>query len=183
MKTKTAILLFLFLAVIQLTVPLYMTWHWEDVLKNGHQFYWATAPVDPYDALKGRYIDLHFKEMSGPILDGSDFAHGQTAYAVIGERRDNKAYIQGIRANRPAGEPFLRVKVLYVKKDQDQAFVIVPFKRYYLPEDVAPAAETAYRTSAGKDGVALVRIKDGYGVVEQLYIGDKTLLDVLRERK
>jgi len=47
---------------------------------------------------------------------------------------------------------------------------------------IARTADIAYRKSAGKDGVALIRIKDGYGVVEQLYIGNKTIYEYLQSQ-
>lgn len=49
-----------------------------------------------------------------------------------------------------------------------------------MQEELAPAAETAYRQNAGTDGIVTVRVKNGNGVVEELYIGDKTIYEYLR---
>jgi uncharacterized membrane-anchored protein len=179
MKPKTMLLLFLLVVILQLSVPLYMMWHWENVLNTGRPFYWVTAPVDPYDLLKGRYVDLGFKEQKGIVLDDEKFQSGQKAYALLTER-DGKAVISSISASQPDNDVFVRVTIQYV--ENNVAHVSLPFKRYYLPENVAPAADIAYRKSAGKDGVALIRIKDGYGVVEQLYIGNKTIYEYLQSQ-
>lgn len=180
MNTKrTILLLFIGVSLLQAAVPLYMAWHWENVLKTGHQFFWQTAPVDPYDAFKGRYVELRFKENTGPLMDKLEPALGQSMYAIIAENAAGRAYISEVSASRPAVGDYVKVKVY--KEGDNQVRVILPFTRYYLPEDLAPAAEAAYREAAGRQtGLAAVRIKDGYGVVEQLYIGDKTLDSLLR---
>ncbi|MDD4600684.1 hypothetical protein SDC9_20831 [bioreactor metagenome] len=180
-NNKLVILLFVAVAIIQLAAPLFMAWHWEDVLQTGQRFYWQTAPVDPYDAFKGRYIDLRFKETSGPVLDKENLEYGQTAYAVIQANADGQATISGVSAKQPTAFPYVKVKMLYI--ENNTAHVELPFKRYYLPENMATAAESAYRESAGKTGIAAIRLKDGYGVIEQLYIDDKSLEDYLSENR
>ncbi|QJW45624.1 GDYXXLXY domain-containing protein [bacterium BFN5] len=176
---KCLLVLFLAISLAQIAAPLYMAWHWENILLTGQTFYWQTAPVDPYDAFKGRYIDLRFKEMSAPSLDSTEFNYGQTAYALLGVNQEGQAYIRGIAHLQPAETPFIRVKINYIQ--DNQVHVELPFRRYYLPENQATAAETAYQKKAGQTAVAAVRLKDGYGVIEQLYIDNKTLTDYLLE--
>lgn len=177
MKNKKIILLFIAVAVIQIFTALYMAWQWEDILQTGQRYYWVTAPVDPYDMFKGRYIDLSFKETSGPPLDNTRFSYGQTAYAIIAENAEGKAFITGVSSQQPANQSYIKVKAYY--NENGNIRVELPFKRYYLPENLAAPAETAYRESAGKTGIAAVRIKNGYGVIEELYIGEKTLREHL----
>lgn len=171
--------LFLSLAIIQLAAPLYMIWHWEDVLQNGRQYIWVTAPIDPYDALRGRYVDLRFKEMQGPIQEGAKLITGETAYAMIAEDEKGYAFISHITNLRPEGNSYVKIKEFYVDNDHVVHFVL-PFKRYYMQEDLAPEAEKAYRENAGKECVVSVRIKDGYGVLEELYIENKKIHEYLR---
>lgn len=177
-KNKKLFYLFIGLAMMQLAAPLYMIWHWEDVLQNGRQYHWVTAPVDPYDALRGRYVDLGFKERKIDPQGGETFKRGQTAYAMIAENEKGYAVVTGISSLRPEGNSYVKIKVSYVQQDGSVHFVL-PFKRYYMQEDMAPAAETAYRKNAEKDGIVVVRIKDGYGVLEELYIGDQKIYDYL----
>ena len=158
-----------------------MVWHWEDILQKGKQCIWVTAPVDPYDALRGRYVALRFKEMQGPILGNEQLNLGQTAYAMIAEDQNGYAFISSISAYRQEGEEnsYLKIKVSYVQ-DNNIVHFVLPFKRYYMQEDLAPIAEQAYGKSAGKEAIATVRVKDGYGVVEELYIGDQRIYEYLR---
>lgn len=180
-KVPLSRLCFIVLAVLQLAAPLYMAWRWEDILATGRRYLWVTAPVDPYDVLKGRYVDLGFREAKGPITDGAKLESGQTAYASIAAGADGHAVISGVSAKCPAGDSYVKVRVRYVK--DNTAYVALPFKRYYMEETLAPAAEQAYRERAGQDGVVSVRIKGGYGVIEQLYIGDQTIYEYLRGKK
>lgn len=172
--------LFIGVAILQATVPLYMAWRWENILQTGQLFYWQTAPVDPYDAFKGRYVYLGFKENKVPILDNTITGFRQKAYALVAENAEGQAFISGVTARRPEQGVYIKVDV-YRSGDEDKAYVILPFSRYYLPEDLAPAAEAAYRKSAGKSGIAAVRIKDGYGVIEELYIEGTPLFEFLRQ--
>lgn len=183
MKNKKWLLsLFILVAFIQLTVPVFMAWRWEDVLQTGRRFYWETAPVDPYDAFKGRYVALGFKENTLSGVNTETLTGGQLVYAIIDENAEGKAYISGLSMVRPDSGYYIKAKAYAVGKDK--VHVNLPFNRYYLPEELAAQAETVYRESAGKQsGVAAVRIKDGYGVVEQLYIGDKTLQEVLQQTR
>ena len=177
-NVRLLLILFAAAALLQLAAPLYMAWHWENILRTGQPSYWITAPVDPYDAVKGRYIDLNFKHAYGPLLEPDDLRYGQTAYATIASDQNGRAFISGITAGQPPAAPYVKVKVLYV--ENSTVHVELPFKRYYLPEDSAPAAESAYRKSAGQTGLAAVRLKDGYGVIEELYIDQQPLADYLR---
>lgn len=179
MKSKKWLLgLFIVVAVLQLAVPLYMAWRWEDILQTGHRFYWQIGPVDPYDAFKGRYMELRFKENSAP--GNTELASGQMVFAIIAENAEGQAYISKVSTTRP--ETGYYVKATVYAQGNNTLHVSLPFTRYYLPEELAPAAEAAYRESAGKQtGMAAVRIKDGYGVVEQLYIGNQTLWEFLQQ--
>ncbi|HEY3424795.1 MAG TPA: GDYXXLXY domain-containing protein [Negativicutes bacterium] len=180
-NAKLVLGLFIIVAVLQLAAPLYMAWHWENILQTGSQYYWQTAPVDPYDALKGRYVDLGFKEQKGPLVGNSNLEQGQIAYALLAKDANGHTVISSVSASQPAETSYVRVKVSYTKDNIVQ--VELPFRRYYIQEDLAFAAEQAYHQRAAKEGTAAVRIKDGYGVIEQLYIGDESIYEYLRGKK
>ena len=181
MRQQIRLLLFITAAILQLATPLYMAWHWEDILQTGETFYWQTAPVDPYDTFKGRYMDLRFQQTTIPRPDHTAWRYGQTAYALIDHDSQNHAYISGISRSAPSNAAYLQVKVSYIQ--DDTIHIELPFKRYYLPEDLTTAAENAYRKHVGDATVAAVRIKDGYGVIEQLYIKGQPLSEFLQNQK
>lgn len=179
-KSKYLVLAaFVALCLMQIATPVYMAWLWEDVLQRGEPMKWRTAPVDPYDALRGRFIALAFKENKGPLSGDSSLESGRMAYAAVAVNEAGEAVITGVSSQPPAGR-YVKVKVWYTQGSQ--VHVELPFNRYYVPEDIAPAAEKAYQSKAGQDGIAVVRLKNGYGVVEQLYIGGKPLRDYIKQQ-
>lgn len=179
MKSKQLVIkIFVVIAIIQLAVPLYMVWRWEDILQNGQQYTWVTAPVDPYDAFRGRYVDLRFQEAAAPIVGNAILNYGQTAYAIIEKDQKGYAFISGVSDLRPEGNSYVKINVSYVH--ENIVHFELPFKRYYMQEELAPKAEDAYRQNAGTEATVSVRIKNGYGVIEQLYIGNQTIYDYLR---
>jgi uncharacterized membrane-anchored protein len=180
MKQRMVVILFAVLAAVQLAAPLYMAWRWEDILQTGTVYKWRTAPVDPYDALRGRYIDLWFKDTRGPAAPGENFKNGQTVYASFATDAEGFARITAVSATKPAGGDYVEARAGYFTAATGMWTVMLPFKRFYMREDLAPLAERAYQRTAGKDAVVTVRIKGGLGVIEQLYIGDKTIDEYLR---
>lgn len=176
---------FIFLALAQLCVPLYTVWKWEDVLRNGLPFYWVTKPVDPYDAFRGRYIDLYFQEDKGPLAADSSIDSirgGHSVYAVLGTDSKGLAVVQEVSVNKPLNKQYVKAKFLRIDKNS-LVHIALPFKRYYLPEDLAMRAETEMaRKSRNKEyAVAVIRVKDGNGAIENIYFGDESLLKYLRK--
>ena len=169
--------LFGLLCLLQLAVPLYMVWRWENILQTGVAYQWRTAPVDPYDALRGRYIDLRFKDTKGPV-NGAKIEPGKTAYGLLGRDEQGFAYIVAVSSQKPVNGDYVEVRTSYMTGNLMN--VTLPFKRFYMREDLAPLAEKAYQKNAGKDGKVTVRVKNGLAVIEQVYIGDQTIEDYLR---
>ncbi len=179
-KRRVVVILFAVLAAVQLAAPLYMAWRWEDILQTGVAYKWRTAPVDPFDALRGRYVDLRFKDTRGPAAPGENFQYNQTVYASLGTDADGFARITAVSAAKPAAGDYVAARAGYYTAATGLWTVTVPFKRFYMREDLAPLAEKAYQRTAGKDAVVTVRVKNGLGVIEQLYIGDRTIDEYLR---
>lgn len=176
-KTRTLLLLFLLLGVLQLAAPVSMVWHWEDVLKNGERYYWLVEPVDPYEMMKGRYIDLYFKDRQAPVIGNDRLLSGQSAFGLIDIDQDGYASVSGVTAVRPEGRPYVKIKIAGLSANT--VYFSLPFKRYYIPENTALPIEEAYRKHAGDYKVA-VRIKDGYGVIEDIFLGAQPMKEVIK---
>ncbi len=58
MKNKILIAAFFCVALLQIYTPVSMIIARESTLKEGVLFRFKTAPVDPYDAFRGRYVAL-----------------------------------------------------------------------------------------------------------------------------
>ena len=181
MKTKSLLFLFVLAALLQLAVPASMIAKREHALKHGQAFKFRTAPVDPYDAFRGRYVALGFEQNSVALAPDHDFTGGEKVYALIAEDADGFATFSGIRRDRPAAEPYLATRLQsYVAGTN--AYLRIPFDRFYMDESEAPEAERAYRQNSvrsNRNAYVQVRIEKGFGVIEDLYVGDLPIRDYL----
>jgi uncharacterized membrane-anchored protein len=57
-KLQFALMLFAVLSFFQLGMPVWMIANREMTLRDGKQFRFRVAPVDPYDAFRGRFVAL-----------------------------------------------------------------------------------------------------------------------------
>ncbi|MDD2716774.1 MAG: GDYXXLXY domain-containing protein [Candidatus Wallbacteria bacterium] len=183
---KKAVCVFLLLALIQLLVPAWMIYEREIILRDGHQFKFRTAPVDPYDAFRGRYVALKMEAGTVPLECCRGVKSNQWAYALIANDAEGFAKVEAVTADCPQGD-FIRTKMGWISEEKvdttKTATINFNFNRYFLPEDLAPEAEKAYRKfSSGKrrDAYVTVRVLGGKAALEELYFGNQSIREFLR---
>ena len=184
MKSKLIIGLFLAVSFIQIITPLSMIIKRESVLKNGGQFKFKTAPVDPYDVFRGRYVALQIENNYVPAIKETKFSGGQTVYALIDIDNQGFARFTAATTVRPPDKPYIQTKTRYVSGDK--MYLDLPIDRYYMEEKAAPMAERIYQhyVQRGKqDAYVIVRIKDGFAVIESLYVGAQRIEDALKQER
>lgn len=175
-KSSIKIYLFGLLAIIQLYVPASMILEREEILKDGKEFKFKTAPIDPVDPFRGRYVRLSFDNNMAEVSDSLSFSRGETVYALLDINDEGFATITQIRKELPEeGVDFLKTKVQYETKFREEKRVILdfPFDRFYMEEFKAPEAEIAYRENALDTMItsyALVSIKAGEPVLKDVFI-------------
>lgn len=182
MRKKLVIGLFSGLVLLQIASPLYMIVKRESALRNGVPFRFKTAPVDPYDAFRGRYVSLRVEADNAARPKGVNLRPGQNIYAHIVVDETGYAKISQITVQKPKNSDFLTANVRY--SSGDEVFLDLPIDRYYMNEAAAPRAEQVYREFSGRnnnDAYVTVRIKDGFAVVEGLYIGGRRIEEVLKK--
>ncbi|MFH1046063.1 MAG: GDYXXLXY domain-containing protein [Candidatus Omnitrophota bacterium] len=182
MKKESLIGLLVCVALIQLAVPFSMIIRREEVLKTGAQFKFRTEPVDPYDAFRGRYVALKIKEDKVTSAFARELSGGQKIYAPIIVDEQGFAKFSAVTTKRPPKEvAYIQAQVSYI--DHDSVCLSLPIDRYYMEEKAAARAEKIYwqQTRANKqDAYALVRIKDGFAVIEGLYVGGEKIEEAAR---
>lgn len=184
MKTKLIIGLFCCVALVQLITPLSMIIKRESVLKNGEQFKFKTVPVDPYDAFRGRYVALRIAEDNVFVPGGMRLNNDQSVFAYIIVDEQGFAKLTTLATSAPREIPYIQAKVRSVLANK--AYLDLEIDRYYMEENSAPLAERVYMENnrRGKqDAYVLVRIKDGFAVIEGLYVGGKRIEDVVKSFK
>jgi len=152
--------------VIQLFTPIYMIANKYHILRAGEEFMFRVNPVDPYDAFRGRYVQLG----AWQAVSASGFGR----YGTIAVDTDGFAYISSITDNKP-------VSVAYVKSNNRSGFSL-PIDRYYMEERLAPRAEElAWQRAPDVETYVTVRVKNGELIISGLYIDGVAIEDIIRQ--
>jgi uncharacterized membrane-anchored protein len=190
MKTKLIFVIFLAVAAAQLAVPVAQIRKYEDILLTGIAYKFRTAPVDPYDAFRGRYVALNYADTVATPRQGEKFNYRSAAYTALRQDAAGFAQFGELSGEPPAQGDYLRVEYLYTESEKgDKAHFRLPFDRFFMEESKAPQAEAAYRklgnrrsqTGTEEPTYVIVRVKGGRGVIEDLYIRNKPIRDFLAE--
>lgn len=172
--------LFIMVAAVQLFVPASLILRREHVIKNGSEYKLRAAPVDPYDAFRGRYVRIGMDTVTLPLPADQSFEEGLKAFAVLETAADGFASVKSISYSRPEGTNYLSVGLR--NAGSGNVAVIWPFDRYYMEEFMAPEAERLYREKARTHTAYItVRILKGMGVVTGLHVDGEPIERTLRE--
>ena len=185
MKSKLIFGLFVTLALVQLAVPIGQIHKYEDGLQTGQIYRFRTAPVDPYDAFRGRYVALSYANTAAPNKNGETIPFGSVAYVSMTRDGNGFAVFQELSLNPPLTGDYLRVECRNTELDHRTHFLL-PFDRFFMEENKAPQAELAYRRYGNPSAqikipvYVSVRVKNGRGVIENLYINNEPIRNFLK---
>lgn len=187
---RVAVALLVLGIAAQWAVPGYLIQRGQATLQEGTAYRFRTAPVDPVDPFRGRYVALDF-EAANVTLAQPDPAlrSGQRVYAPIRVGADGYAVLDAPLQQAPETGDYLTATVLWVNVDELR--LQLPFDRYYLDETLAPEAERRYREANSPRGQtdedprrpawAQVRVRGGYALIEELFIEGRPARELLRE--
>jgi uncharacterized membrane-anchored protein len=185
MNSKILWICFALLVLLQLWVPAALVVSRENTLRNGVSFKFKTAPVDPTDLFRGKYIYLDFAERGIKLSGKYGWDYQEQIFVSLREDKDGFARIKSVSNRKPTnGDPYLEANARYAASGKDERMNIEwPFERYYMEESKAPAAEIAYNKvtrDTAKTAYALVKIKDGVAVLENVYLDGKPIESYLK---
>jgi uncharacterized membrane-anchored protein len=181
MKREWMAGLFAGMVALQLGVPAWLIARHEMVLEHGRAYRFQTAPVDPADVLRGRFVALRFAAEQVSLPQAKSFSYLESGYAVLGTNAAGYAMVTDLLSKPPDGGEYIQCRSLW--GNGTNWTVRFEFDRYYMNERLAPRAEAAYREHSSRsqrDACAVVRVLDGGGVVESLLIGDKPIEEFLK---
>jgi len=186
-KKKIILALFIVVAAIQLYYPISMINYNEKVLTEGTTYLFKTAPVDPHDPFRGKYVDLNFNDNSCKVGDASFWVRGEKVYAVLTTDEEGFAKIMYLAKEKPkSGLDCIEVKVIYTSKKINEVTVKFPFSRFYMEESKAYDAEVIHRKNQAdttKTTYAVVRIKDGTAILDDVQINGESLRELAKQQK
>jgi hypothetical protein len=173
------LIVFALLAVAQVAVPASLIWKREHTLRLGSVWKFRTAPVDPVDAFRGRYVALQFDVESQPISPPANAGSGDTVFVTLRQSAEGFAEIDTVSLSRPGGDNYFEAQLLGKN-------VTLPFDKFWMTERDAPAAEAAYNAQSRRDkrnAFVTVRVFRGDAAIEQLYLDNQPLGDYLRSNE
>lgn len=173
----TTLGVFSIVAVLQLATPAWLVARHERTLREGGLYRFHTAPVDPYDAFRGRYVRLSVTPREARPEDARHVRRGRTVYVTLGRDAEGFATLGEVSRRPPREGDYLRARVAGWAPE-GRVRLRLPMERYYLPEDEAPRAERAYQAHAGRTerpAEVRVRIRGGEAVIEDLWVGGRPI--------
>ncbi len=189
MNSKKVIFpIFILVALAQLSVPSKMIWDREEVLENGKEFKFKTAPIDPSDLFRGKYIVLRYDETTVEIPKEHDWVRGEDIYVSLIKDKEGFAKIKSISKEKiNENEDFVKAEVSFVTSYETSELTIeYPFDRFYMEESKAYDAELSY-TESLRDTTsvtyALVSIKNGDAVLKDVLIDGIPIKELVKAKK
>ncbi|MEA3212000.1 MAG: hypothetical protein QOE70_5057 [Chthoniobacter sp.] len=183
-RQRLLALVFLGVALVQIALPAGRIWLYERTLREGQVFKFRTAPVDPSDAFRGRYVTLRFEASDAAWTANEPPPFGTKVWVGVAQGTDGFAHFTSASSKRPAEGDFLELRTSYGGAPGRVALEL-PFDRFYMEESAAPNAERLYaernRRGGARDTYAAVRIRNGRGAIEQVFVGDKPLAEAAKE--
>jgi uncharacterized membrane-anchored protein len=184
---------FALVCLAQLAVPASLVAKHEQTRASGTAWRFQTAPVDPADPFRGRYVQLAFAVDREPVLMADPsyawIEHGRRVYAELSTGPDGFARLVRVHERRPAGVEYIDAFVQHMHVDAQRlpdggaapagppaVILRLPFDRYYLPEARAPEVEREYWDASRKAQAntwAEVRVRDGHAVLTALVLDGK----------
>src|SRR5690554_629749 len=185
---KFLFIAFIVVAIIQLAVPAKMILDKENVLKSGKEFKFETAPVDPTDPFRGKYITLNYKENTYFIDTPNTWKEGDNIYVILNTNTEGFAIIDRVSKDIPADDSdFVEAKIQSISGlNSNKITLTYPFDRFYMEESKAYEAEQVYNAmQSNSEGptYALVNIKHGRAVLKDVMIGTVSIVDKVKENR
>ncbi len=183
---KFIFILFGIMCLAQWIVPGKMIYDSELIMDEGAVYKFKTAPIDPSDPFRGKYITLNFEQNFATFTDSLEWSTGQEIFVTFAIDSAGYAITESVFHDQPQSKSYLRTKVEYVNyyDDEYKVWFRLPFDRLYLEESKASQAEQVYwqaQRDSAQIAYALVSIGDGQAVLKEVIINDKPIQDIINE--
>jgi len=168
------------MVLLQLWAPASMIFNKESVLKNGKAYKFRSAPVDPNDPFRGKYIVLRPEAASFKPGPTQKWEAGETVYVQVTQDTAGFARIAALHKKMPTpSADIIKATINYVGYDSlKEVFIEWPFERFYMEETKAYEAEKAYikaTADSNQKTYALVKVKNGDAVLQNVFINDNPI--------
>ncbi len=181
-------ILFVIVMAVYLWFPWNMIRQQERILRLGTPLKLALEPVDPYDAFRGRYIQLWYGQWRTPYADEAP-QYSEVAWVTF--RPDSLGFYRpdSIHQEPPLNRIAIRTTVSYTDTHTQEVILLTPesLRYYYLNDEIAPLAESTFRDLTIRpenhdkvNAYALVKVLGGEARIEEVYFQDVPVGEYVR---
>ncbi len=183
---KPLFIIFIIVALVQLAVPAKMILDKENILSLGTPYKFRTAPIDPSDPFRGKYITLNFDANQFDVPNDTSWKSGDVVYVHLGKDSAGFAKIKDLTRQPPADDnvDYVKAKILYAY--YDKVTIEYSFNHFYMEESKAADAETTYRVArldTAQHVYALVNVRKGEAALKDVMINDESIVDIVAEQR
>lgn len=133
MKTKNFLLVATCAFILHAGIMAHMIIKREITLRKGELFLFRTAPVDPYDALRGKYMRVNI-DGDGPFTNKVEYKRGQKLYAPLSVDADGIASMTDVLIKPPKNDPYIKVKCHRCRENRIKTGVVDTNFMYYCQQ-------------------------------------------------
>lgn len=176
------LLIAMFLA--QIAVPAYMIYQEEMVVMKGEAYKFKTAPVDPADPFRGRYLVLRFEANNFPLDTSLTWQRQQAIFVQLEKDSEGFAKVKNIGPEPPVTGDYVQAKVTRFGNSWNQkVHWEYDFNRFYMQEFQSLKAEKIYRNAIRDTSsitYAKVMVKDGNSTLTDVIVNDTSIVTLSR---
>ncbi len=187
MKTINLLVIFIIVALVQIFVPAQMIFNQEKIIDTGVAYKFKTQPIDPSDPFRGKYIVLNYEVDTFKTSD-SLWNYGEDVYVYLNQDSLGFAQVNQVSKFELKGhKDYVMAEVNWYNRNEAELHFNLPFDRYYMEETKAYDAELAVRNSQ-RDSVpnsayALVYVKEGEAVLDDVIINQVSIKDFVEKKE
>ena len=111
---KMMMALFVVMCLAQWIVPGKMVYDSENTIAEGVLYKFKTAPIDPSDPMRGKYITLSFQENFLLFTDSAEWQRGDEIFVTFTTDSAGFAVPEQVYHTKPEAESFLETFVEHI---------------------------------------------------------------------
>jgi uncharacterized membrane-anchored protein len=179
---------FALMVLAQWMVPAKMILDSEAVLTSGTEYKFRTEPIDPSDPFRGKYVTLRYNAQRFETDTLYMYEEGQEVYALLALDSAGYVEIANLNPDPPTDQDYniLKTNIGYVWINNGRQIINLNFSfdRFYVEESKASETEQVYwnaQRDSAKVAYAVVKILNGQGIIKDVMINDRPILEIVQE--
>lgn len=172
LNKKNKLILFIIFSAVTLVAILLPGIKYEIALKLGTPYKISIQGYDPYDPVRGKYIQFAIDTSSIKTAETLKTAQSRVCYITLIPSEDDFYIMDEAFLKKPSEAPYLKS---FMREDYNGGyFYESPFNSYFLSEDISANAETLLNNNF-ESAYIIVKIWKETNVISGMYIDGNSI--------